>query len=477
MYNQEYDKKICAWLDANRATILDNWMTMIRIPSVRGEAAPKAPFGIECAKAVKTAAGIFEKSGFPTRVNEDGGYALATYGDGDTTIGIFGHSDVVPVSEGWLLTQPFEPIVKDGWLVGRGSSDNKSGVMIAHALLSLFRDCQIPLKSKLLAYVGSNEESGMGDITAFVQNEEMPDLSLIPDSAFPCSLGEKGILRMWAECDQPLASIREFVGGSAFNTVLDRVKIAIDANKALAEEIRAKICAKEEFSLEIDADGTIHLEATGAAMHAAYPFGSINAAVVAAKLLCSCEHFNADDKKILASIVWMLESNYGENLGIKLEDDFGHLTVANGMVAVEEGKLRISIDIRYGTTMPGAELEARLDHVCKSQGWQIVYMHNREGFSTPKDSPIPDIIIDLCKELTGTEYKTFRMAGGTYARYLKNAYAVGKDVLIKDQPRTPLGLPKGHGGGHQKDEVCHIEGLYQAIRVLVHTIIACDQTI
>ena len=58
MYNQEYDKKICAWLVANRATILDNWMTMIRIPSVRGEAAPKAPFGIECAKAVKTAAGI-----------------------------------------------------------------------------------------------------------------------------------------------------------------------------------------------------------------------------------------------------------------------------------------------------------------------------------------------------------------------------------------------------------------------------------
>ena len=477
MVNKEYDKQICAWIDTNKDRILSNWMDLIRIPSVRGEAEPKAPYGIECARAVKAGASLFEEAGFPTRLNEDGGYALATYGEGNTTIGIFGHSDVVPVSAGWLLTEPFEPIVKDGWLVGRGASDNKSGVMIAHSLLSLFRDCDIPLKSKLLAFVGSNEESGMGDITAFVKNEQMPDLSLIPDSAFPCSLGEKGILRMWAECDQPLQTIRDFSGGDAFNTVLDQVNIVMDPNAQLAQEIADKITENDAISLNVQDDGTIQIVAKGAAMHAAYPFGSINAAVVAAKMLCDCEFMNAADKETLHSIVWMLESNYGENLGIKLEDDFGHLTVANGMTAVEDGKLRISLDIRYGTAMPGTELESRLDQACKSKGWQIVYMFNREGFSTPKDSPIPEIIIDLCQELTGTEYKTFRMAGGTYARYLKNAFAVGKDAITPEHPRIPLGLPKGHGGGHQKDEVCHIEGLYQAIRILAHTIIAYDQSL
>ena len=131
MFDMEYDKKICAWLQDNKDRILSSWMELIRIPSVRGEAAPKAPYGIECARAVKAGAALFEEAGFRTRINEDGGYALATYGEGDTTIGIFGHSDVVPVSAGWLLTEPFDPIVKDGWLVGRGSSDNKSGVMIA----------------------------------------------------------------------------------------------------------------------------------------------------------------------------------------------------------------------------------------------------------------------------------------------------------------------------------------------------------
>ena len=477
MVNQEYDQKICQWINDNKDRILQNWMDLIRIPSVRGEAAPKAPFGIECARAVKAGAALFEAAGFPTRINEDGGYALATYGNGENTIGIFGHSDVVPVSSGWLLTEPFEPIVKDGWLVGRGSSDNKSGVMIAHSLLSLFRDCGIPLKSKLLAYVGSNEESGMGDITAFVKNEKMPDFSLIPDSAFPCSLGEKGILRMWAECDTPLQTIRDFNGGDAFNTVLDKVTVTMNANAQLAKEIKEKIATNEAFTLSINEDGTIVLIAKGAAMHAAYPFGSVNAAVVAAKLLCECNCMNPTDKETLSTIVWMLESNYGENLGIKLEDDFGHLTVANGMTAVENGKLRISLDIRYGTAMPGPELEARLDKVCKSKGWQIIYMFNREGFSTPKDSPVPEIIINLCKELTGKEFKTFRMAGGTYARYLKNAFAVGKDAPVPGLDRISLGLPNGHGGGHQKDEVCHIEGLYQAIRILAHTIIAYDETL
>ena len=476
MVNQEYDKLICNWLDANKERILNNWMNLVRIPSVRGEAAPKAPYGIECAKAVRAAAALFEEAGFPTRINEDDGYALSTFGEGDKTIGIFGHSDVVPVSSGWLLTEPFTPIVKDGWLVGRGASDNKSGVMIAHSLLSLFRDCNIPLKSKLLAFVGSNEESGMGDITAFVKKEAMPDFSLIPDSAFPCSLGEKGILRMWAECEKPLCTIRSFHGGDAFNTVLDKVSIEIAPNPALTEELYRLIDGNENFTLDVAQDGTITLLAKGAAMHAAYPFGSINAAVQAAKLLCNCQSMDASDKETLSALVWMLESNYGENLGITLEDEFGHLTVANGMVAVEEGKLRISMDIRYGTAMPGSELERRLDAACRSKGWQIVYMFNREGFSTPKDSPVPQIIMDLCLEMTGNEYKTFRMPGGTYARYLKNAFAVGKDAIVPGQTRVSLGLPNGHGGAHQKDEVSNIEGLYQAIRILAHTIIAYEET-
>jgi hypothetical protein len=39
---------------------------------------------------------MYARRGFRVRVEEDGGYALASSGDGEKTIGIFGHSDVCP---------------------------------------------------------------------------------------------------------------------------------------------------------------------------------------------------------------------------------------------------------------------------------------------------------------------------------------------------------------------------------------------
>lgn len=37
---------------------------------------------------------------------------------------IYGHYDVQPAGEGWTC-DPFDPIIKDGWIYGRGSSDDK----------------------------------------------------------------------------------------------------------------------------------------------------------------------------------------------------------------------------------------------------------------------------------------------------------------------------------------------------------------
>ena len=49
----------------------------------------------------------------------------------DKLLMLCGHSDVVPVGDSWIYTQPFEPIIKGDTLIGRGVSDNKSGEMLA----------------------------------------------------------------------------------------------------------------------------------------------------------------------------------------------------------------------------------------------------------------------------------------------------------------------------------------------------------
>ena len=477
MINQEYDKQICAWIEAHKETILQDWMDLVRIPSVRSEAAPKAPFGPDCAKALKKAAKNLERRGFPVKLNEDEGYALAYHGDGEKIIGLFGHSDVVPTGDGWLFTEPFNPIIKEGKLIGRGSSDNKSGVTASMCVLEALRDLNIPLRSRIQAFVGSNEESGMGDVEAFVRNEVMPDLSLVPDSSFPCALGEKGILRMWAECDTPLQMIRDIRGGDAFNIVLDKTEVLLPADAALEAQLRAAIADNAAYELTA-AEGGLLLRCTGVAKHAAHPEGGINATVLACNALLTCDALPESDRHILQTVSNLITAPDGSGLGIAfMDEDFGPLTCANGMVAVIDSKLRVSLDIRYGVAMAGKELERLLHLAWEREGWQIVHMNNREGFSADKNSSIPEIMIEVCREITGQEYKPYRMAGGTYARYLKNAFAVGVTAAIPGREPSSLVMPAGRGGAHQRDECIDIDLFLQAIRVLFHAVIACDAAI
>ena len=434
-----YDKLITQWIESHRQEIMDKWMELIRIPSVQGVAEENAPFGVHCDAALQKAASYYQ--GFPVTVNRKDGYAFAEYGEGEKLIGLFGHSDVVPVGDGWMMTQPFEPTIKDGFLYGRGSCDNKNGVIASWCVLSILKDCNIPLKNRIRAFIGSNEESGMGDITAYVQQEQLPDLALVPDSSFPCSLGEKGILRMWARSVETLQEVQEFKGGSAFNTVLDRVDV--------------KTTKGVEFTTE------------GVSKHAGSPEGSVNAACLAARKL-----EDTADGPMMKKVADMLEDPYGSGLGIVHQDeDFGKLTAVNGMVKVEEGHLWVSMDIRYGTSLNPQELEKQLYQVWGESGFEIVEMNNRPGFSVDKDSPIPQLMKDMYVQMTGTERENYRMAGGTYSRYLNNAFTTG--TCIPTTPAEPL--PAGHGGAHQRDERIDIEGFFRGLLYLVKVVLECDR--
>ena len=477
MINKVYDEKICAWLDANRDRIVQEWMDLVRIPSVKGEAQPDAPFGVDCARAVHAAADNFARRGIDVRIGKNNCYGIAHIGSGEKCISIFGHSDVVPTGDGWLFTEPFDPIIKDGMLIGRGASDNKSGVMASTCILSILKECDIPVHNRIQAYIGSNEESGMGDILEFVKNEPMPDLSLVPDSGFPCSLGEKGILHMWAKCDQPFTAILDMQGGNAFNIVLDRVTTRIAPNDALAKELQEKCAGCKEYVLDVEADGTICLQAIGVAQHAAYPSkDTVNATWLTAKLLCSCENLPESDKAILHTPEIAFGTFYGEGLGIAFSDpEFGNLTTANGMVAVEDGHMKASLDVRYGADFAPDKLEALLHQRWQELGWQIVYMNNRPGVRVDRNSPVPEMFKGIYQQLSGKDTDFYFMQGGTYSRYLKNAFTVGTSIVAADRQWPGTFLPAGRGGAHQRDEAIDIEGFFLAVRVLTHYVIACDE--
>lgn len=478
MINKEYDKKISAWLEQNRDRTVNEWMDLVRIPSIESTPEDGAPFGRECLRALETAADMYRSHGFSAELRGGNRYGLAEYGEGDKTICLFTHTDVVPVGDGWMYTQPFSPIVIDGTLIGRGVSDNKSGVIAALCAMSILKECGIPVNSRIATYLGSNEESGMNDIEMFVKEEKMPDLSIVPDADFPCCTGEKGILHMWISCDTPMSDVIGFEGGSAFNIILDCVSVTLKYSAKLEAEITEKIGGSNKFSIEKTADGNILFKAFGIAKHAAYPDGAENATANAAALLADCSALAASDRDAMAVLAKFFSTHYGEGLCIKHDDeDFGPLSAVNGMMKMEDGKLYASIDIRYGASFAPNELENALSKVLSENGWSSAWIENRPGFSTDKNSLIPGIMEDVYNEITGNNEKSYRLSGGTYARYLKNAFSVGVKAPCDSEPSKSLDMPAGHGGDHERDESIILDDFFRAVRILTHMIIECDNEI
>ena len=477
MINKEFDSKLENWIKDNKSRIIEKWIELCKIPSIKTDGTIGAPFGENCAKALKYASEIFDSENISSQLYAESGYALATYGSGKKKIGLFSHSDVVPVGEDWLYTEPFEPIIKDGALICRGSEDNKSGIIAALCITEFLRDNDIELKSTLQTFIGSDEECGMQDLKNYLKEQVMPDVSIVPDADFPCSIGEKGIYHFWCESRDNFQDIISISGGEAFNIVLDKVMTKITYSDCLCNELKKILEGKNEFSLEAD-NNTISILAKGIAKHASIPDGSVNAAYLTADILCQCKNLSANDRTIMAKVRDILSSSYGKSLNVYHEDPyFGKTTTVNGMVETRGRKIALSFDCRYGDSYSSESLEISCDETLDSKGFEVTYKDNREGFSIDKNSAIPVKFEEIYSEMTGENLKSVLMSGGTYARRLKNAFSIGTYIIRKDRTTPVFKMPDGHGGPHQCDEMIDIEGFFEAVRVLLQYILACDEII
>jgi acetylornithine deacetylase len=89
---------------------------------------------------------------------------------------LLGHTDVVPVGDGWT-TDPFGGAVHDGRIYGRGASDMKGGLAASLAALAALRGVGLSGPVELAALV-DEEETGKG-IRAYVSSVQRPFLGCV----------------------------------------------------------------------------------------------------------------------------------------------------------------------------------------------------------------------------------------------------------------------------------------------------------
>ncbi len=446
----ETQSAVSTFLETHRMEMVEELARLVKIPSVDIEG---------CAKMLLAGKTLFEKAGLRTVSRPK--YIFGEYGEGEKSIGIFAHGDVVPPGEGWLYTEPFLPRILDGAMIGRGCCDNKAAVLEMLYAVRCIRELDLPVKSRLVLFLGSAEETGMADIKAFVKHEKMPTVSLVPDGNYPYVYGEKGRMVLTIKSKDSFQNILEIKGGTAENCMLAACSVRIAGKK----EADFTAMYGENF---VRAEGDeIFLQAEGIATHAAHPEGGRNALFGIAEQLSVCEAISDLDRRILKSAAEILGDVYGEGLGIAQTDRvFGRLTCVNSIARTREGRLFLTFDIRFGGN-PVSEILQTLEGM---EAWRVESVSVSLGYCHGKNHPIGKAIGKAYTNYTGKSGEGETMGGGTYARHLPNAFPVG--VVLGEKIE---GFPKGHGGIHEPDEAILVGGFIEATKLLVHTILAVDK--
>ena len=152
-----YREQIEAYFEAHKDEMVKDIMDLVSIRSVDEVAKPGKPYGDGPAAALDAALKLAEKYGFTDVKNVDNYVGTITMGAENVQLGILAHLDVVPEGKGWTKCKPYQPVVIDGKIYGRGSSDDKGPAMAALYAMRCVKDLGLPLKQGVRLILGAAE--------------------------------------------------------------------------------------------------------------------------------------------------------------------------------------------------------------------------------------------------------------------------------------------------------------------------------
>ena len=448
------NQEVYRLIDSYRAAFTAMLQGWIRIPSVKGEAEPGAPFGREVRNMLDRAMEDARSLGFAVR--DFDGYACdITLGEAEEKIAVLGHLDVVPVGDGWTKP-PFEAVIENGRMYGRGTNDDKGPSLAALFAMKAIQEAGIPLKKSIRMILGCDEESGWEDMEYYGAHERIPDVGFSPDASFPLINTEKGmlVLALRAPAAETGLKILEMNTGNRVNVIPGECRVLVEGGTETAE--KAKAYAEKTglpYTAEVTDRGVL-ITATGIPGHSAYPEGRRNA--IGMMLLMLKELGAAGPIATLAEAVG-LESD-GKSLGCAYRDEVSRgLTCNMGILRLEDGMWFGTLDMRCPVTADQEKL--RNAAVAHLPGIDTETMSMKPPHHVPADSELVSSLLAAYEEETGLEGKPMSTGGGTYAKVLKQGVAFG--ALFPDEEDL----------AHQADEYENIDRLMLAMKIFANALL------
>ncbi|UII55248.1 dipeptidase PepV [Cytobacillus spongiae] len=458
-------------VETRKDELLADTRKLLQIKSVLDEegATADAPLGEGVKEALEFMLQLGEKDGFLAKnVGNLAGHL--EFGQGEESIGILCHVDVVPEGDGWS-SDPYGAEIRDGNIYARGAIDDKGPTMAAYYAMKIVKELGVPLNKRVRMIIGTDEESNWRCVDHYFKHEEMPTMGFAPDADFPIIYAEKGIsdfdivqepLKVEQENDYT-AIVKTFAAGRRYNMVPDFAKAALVSSTEQTRVVQAFQDYLKEQSLTGKSyveNGELILEVEGISAHGMEPKNGRNAGLYLAHFLSQQKMDKQAEQYFQFVTKYFFKNSRGHQLGIAYSDDItGDLTMNVGKLSYtqETGGI-LGINLRYPVTNDMDETKAMLEKLLEEIGYRIENFSDSKPHHVDEDDFLIQTLKKVYEEQTGEKAELLSIGGGTYARSLKSGVAFGP--LFPGRPDI----------AHQKDEYMVVEDLLKATAIYAQAI-------
>ena len=281
----------------------------------------------------------------------------ATHGTGGPTLAFLGHTDVVPSGpEPTWQSAPFEPVIRDGRLYGRGAADMKGSVAAMVVALEQF-------------------------VAQHPQHRGRVGLLLTSDEEGPTNLD--GVRKV----------------AEHFRAVGECIDWCVVGEPSAKEKLGDLIRVGRRGSLS----GTLSVR--GVQGHVAYPEKALNPIHAFAPALTE-----------LAAECW----DEGNSDFPPTSFQVSNLNAGTGANNVIPGELKALINFRYSTASRADDLRARTEAILHRHGLDFALEWNLSGesFLTPPGGVLRETVVAVCRDLCGHEPEQSTGGGTSDGRFI-----------------------------------------------------------
>ncbi|MDO4940646.1 MAG: Sapep family Mn(2+)-dependent dipeptidase [Erysipelotrichaceae bacterium] len=413
------------FIDENLESMKADLADLVSFNSVYND--DEKPFGYENKRVLDCAIKQMEEKGLATK-NLDYYCAYGQTGEGNETIGVLAHLDVVPAGDDWDH-DPFSLTEEDGYLYGRGVSDDKGAAVASMYALKYLISEGYPFKKKVRLILGCNEETGSLCIKHYVEKEGHINYGFTPDANFPGIYAEKGVIG--GKIIGHNTKIIDIWGGTVSNAVCAKVNAKLPNNSFDEDKLKAFL-DKNKIRYEITKGETFDIEVFGNAAHASTPDLGVNAFSYLMEAL-----YNAgfDDSFVKWFDKYFGLTLHGEILGFaEVQDEVTNTSINFGVVKKEGNDIIATLDMRF-PVKSNIEACRKLIEKCEdnTRENEFAYEKGVEPLFYDKNLPMIKALKNAYENVTGDkETEMDAIGGGTYAKSIHNCIAYGCEFIGED---------------------------------------------